>query len=449
MKIQKWGVEDRQLTPRERWITFSVILLVAVLAALNMFKASPAIQYIASDIEMPKNMISQIMGSYSIPAFIFAYVGMWFGQKLGFKLSTLVSVLLMAGGTVMCLLVTDPDLFLAGRIFEGCGYGIIAVIGPNAIPRIFPQKNIPLSMGIWSQWITFGTVVSFIFAPMLFSLGGGIEVPFSWHAIWVAAVVLEVVIAVLVVVFLKMPAVGENTIVGGDVTKKLIKGKNFMGSAIVVSVAFVVFAYLNVVAFNTMYPSYLQQVKGLDVSLSSWMTMIASILGAIIGIFCGVIAAKRHWRKAFIVIGYAVWAVIAFFCLWTPGTDMVGPWIGIIIYGIPLGFVPTCTRAIIPRLVVDPKKLDFALSTMGFLMALGKVLGGYFVSPSIIEFGYTGMAQFTLAPMCVLAALLVVFFVKGDKALDELRDQETRESLAIDAESSAGEEDARADVERG
>lgn len=54
MSIQKWGVLDRQLTPRERWITFSVILLVAVLAALNMFKASPAIQYIASDIEMPR-----------------------------------------------------------------------------------------------------------------------------------------------------------------------------------------------------------------------------------------------------------------------------------------------------------------------------------------------------------------------------------------------------------
>ena len=440
MSIQKWGVLDRQLTPRERWITFSVILLVAVLAALNMFKASPAIQYIASDIEMPKNMISQIMGSYSIPAVIFAYIGMWFGQKLGFKLSTLISVILMMGGTIVCLFVTDPTLFLAGRIFEGCGYGIIAVIGPNAVPRIFPNKNIPLSMGIWSQWITFGTVVSFIFAPMLFNLGGGIQVPFSWHAIWIAAVIIEVITAILVVMFLKMPAVGENTIVEGDVSKKLVKGKNFMGGAIAVSVAFVVFAYLNVVAFNTMYPSYLQQVKGLDVSLSSWMTMIASIIGAIIGIFCGVIAAKRHWRKLFIIIGYFVWAVIALFCLWTPGADMVGPWIGIIIYGIPLGFVPTCTRAIIPRLVVDPKKLDFALSTMGFLMALGKVLGGYFVSPSIMALGYTGMAQFTLAPMCIVAGLIVLIFVKNDKYLDELRNKEIQESLNADSAPSKSDE---------
>ena len=93
---------------------------------------------------------------------------------------------------------------------------------------------------------------------------------------------------------------------------------------------------------------------------------------------------------------------MAFFCLWSPGDDMVGPWIGIIVWAIPLGFIPTCTRAIIPRLVVEPKKLDFAMSTMGFSMALGKVLGGYFVSPSIVAFGYTGMARYTLAPMMVI-----------------------------------------------
>lgn len=433
MSVREWGVLDRQLTPRERWATFAVILLVAVLAALNMFKASPAIQYIASDVAMPKNMISQIMGAYSIPAVIFAYVGMWFGQKLGFKLSTLISVVLMAGGTITCLFVTDANLFLIGRVFEGCGYGIIAVIGPNAVPRIFPRNNIPLSMGIWSQWITFGTVISFIFAPIFFNVGGGVSVPFSWHAIWIAAVVFEIVTAVLVVVFVKMPQIDENTIVDGDTSKRVTKGKNFMGGAIAVSIAFVVFAYYNVVAFNTMYPSFLQQAKGLDVSMSSWMTMIASILGAIVGIFCGVIAAKRHLRKAFIVIGYLVWAVIAFFFLWTPGDDMVGPWIGVIIYCIPLGFVPTCTRALIPQLVVDTKKLDFALSTMGFLMALGKVLGGYCVSPSIIALGYTGMAQFTIAPMCVVAAIIVIVFVKSDKAVDKLRDQERQESLAGEA----------------
>ena len=129
MGISKWGVQNRQLTPKERWLSFGTILLVATLAALNMFKASPAIQYIASDMEMPQSMVSQIMGSYSIPALVFAYIGMWLGQKMGFKLSSLISVIIMMLGTIISLFVTDSTAFLAGRVLEGCGYGIIAVLG--------------------------------------------------------------------------------------------------------------------------------------------------------------------------------------------------------------------------------------------------------------------------------------------------------------------------------
>lgn len=405
MGISKWGVQNRQLTPKERWLSFGTILLVATLAALNMFKASPAIQYIASDMEMPQSMVSQIMGSYSIPALVFAYIGMWLGQKMGFKLSSLISVIIMMLGTIISLFVTDSTAFLAGRVLEGCGYGIIAVLGANAV-------------------------------PMLFNLGGGIEVPFAWHTIWIAAIILEIVVGILVILFVKMPAVDENTIVEGDISKKLIEGKDFMVSAIVVSVAFIFFAYINVVAINTMYPSFLQTEKGMAVTASSWFTMIASILGAAVGIFCGVVAARRHWRKSFILIGYILGAIVAFFCLWSPGDDMVGPWIGIIVWVIPLGFIPTCTRAIIPRLVVEPKKLDFAMSTMGFLMALGKVLGGYFVSPSIVAFGYTGMARYTLAPMMVIGVILIAVFVKGDKQFDKLREEERQASLNLSAESS-------------
>ena len=405
MGISKWGVQNRQLTPKERWLSFGTILLVATLAALNMFKASPAIQYIASDMEMPQSMVSQIMGSYSIPALVFAYIGMWLGQKMGFKLSSLISVIIMMLGTIISLFVTDSTAFLAGRVLEGCGYGIIAVLGANAV-------------------------------PMLFNLGGGIEVPFAWHTIWIAAIILEIVVGILVILFVKMPAVDENTIVEGDTSKKLIEGKDFMVSAIVVSAAFIFFAYINVVAINTMYPSFLQTEKGMAVTASSWFTMIASILGAAVGIFCGVVAARRHWRKSFILIGYILGAIVAFFCLWSPGDDMVGPWIGIIVWAIPLGFIPTCTRAIIPRLVVEPKKLDFAMSTMGFLMALGKVLGGYFVSPSIVAFGYTGMARYTLAPMMVIGVILIAVFVKGDKQFDKLREEERQASLNLSAESS-------------
>lgn len=428
MKLSAWGVKDRQLSAAETWLSFAAIFMVAVLAAFNMFKASPAIQYIAADINMPQNMISQIMGSYSLPALIFAYPGMWITQKFGFKFASVLSAGLMGIGSIICLGMADPTGFLVGRVAEGVGYGIICVVGPNAVPRLFKHTQLGLSMGIWSQWIPVGTFLALIFAPMLFAAGGGAAVAFSWRTIWIAAIVIEIVIAVLCCFLVKMPAVNQNTIVDGDTSKKLVEGKNFMAGAIVVSLGFIAFAYINVVAINTMYPTFLQNFKGMDVAASSMFTNIAVVIAVVVGIATGVIADKFHCRKWLIVIGYIIVALCAFFLLWSAGTDMTGPTVGVVIYGICSGAVPTCTRAIIPNLVVDPKKCDFALTTMGFLMALGKVIGGYTLSPAIAAFGYTGAAQFVLAPMCLVAGILVLIFVKSDGAVHKLREAEREAS---------------------
>lgn len=431
-KLQNWGVQDRQLTPAERWTSLAVVILVAALAAFNMFKVSPAIQFIAADLDMPKTMISQIMGSYSIPALVFAYVGMWLGQKTGFKFSAVISVVIMLVGTFTCLFMTTTTSFLAGRAIEGIGYGIIAVIGPNLVPRIFPRKNLGLSMGIWSQWIPFGTIASMVFAPLLFGLGGGSGVAFSWHIIFIVAMVAEAITLVLVLALFKMPKVNENTIVDGSTEIKRVKGRDFMAGTIIVCVAFIVYAYYNVVAVNTMYPTFLQNAKGMDVTASSWFTTIAALIGCVFGIAIGPIADRRRCRKAVLVVGYALAAVCAPL-LWTGGSDLVGPVIGIILWGIVVGGVPTCTRAYIPQLVVDPKRTDFALSTMGFLMALGKVLGGYFVSPSIAAWGYGGTALYTLVPMSIVAAVIVLVFVKSDRSIAKLREQEAQQARDLAA----------------
>ena len=166
----------------------------------------------------------------------------------------------------------------------------------------------------------------------------------------------------------------------------------------------------------------------MDVQMSSLFTNIAQVVGMIVGIAMGPIADRLHCRKWVVVGGYLIAAVVCAFCLWTPGADMVGPTIGIFLFGLVVGGVPTCTRAYIPQLVVNPKRTDIALSTMGFFMAFGKILGGYFVSPSIVAFGYQGTGMFILAPMVVVAAILVLIFVKSDGFIHKLREKEMQES---------------------
>ena len=88
--------------------------------------------------------------------------------------------------------------------------------------------------------------------------------------------------------------------------------------------------------------------------------------------------------------------------------------------------MPTGTRAIAPVLVPEPRKTDLVLATMAFATGLAQVVGGYVVSPLVTQLGYQVNAQVILAPMAVLAAVLVAVFVKSDRAVAQVRAEEER-----------------------
>ena len=61
---------------------------------------------------------------------------------------------------------------------------------------------------------------------------------------------------------------------------------------------------------------------------------------------------------------------------------------------------------------------------MAFATGLAQVVGGYVVSPLVTSLGYQANAQMVLAPMALVAALLVALFVKSDRSVTRVRAQE-------------------------
>lgn len=417
MKAQSIGISREPIAPAQRWICFASIFFLAFLAAFNLFKAAPAIQYIAADLAMPETMVSQIMGSYSIAALVLAFPGMWFAQKMGFKFSAVVACASMVAGSALCAIATTTPVFFAGRIIEGIGYGLVAVIGPNSVPRLLPAKNLGLAMGIWAQWLPIGTVGAFFLAPIAYGAFGGAQVTFSWHAIWIVAVVLEILGTVWLIVSFKLPEVGENEKAKAAAAQSGTTRRDYMGSAIIACFSFMVITYLYVGNYNTFYPTFLQNYRGMTVEMSSLFPIIAAVFGIVSGIFIGAAAAKRNMRKPIIVAGHLCLVAIFALCLFPAGEDMVGPWIGTAVMGLVAGTVPACTYSIIPVLAASPKKSDLGLATLSFFTALSKVLAGALVSPTLVAIGYQANAQFVCAPLAAVAALVVLLFMKSDKTL--------------------------------
>ena len=154
----RFGVQDRQLTSAERWVCFAALFFLGFTATFNQFKAAPAIQFIGSDLGMGVEMLSQIMGVFSIAGMLLAYPGMLVMQRFGIKFSITVTAIIQLIGSVICVFSSSTPMFLFGRTLEGVAYGLICVIGPNIMPRLFPLKDQGLCMGIWSQWTPAGSV---------------------------------------------------------------------------------------------------------------------------------------------------------------------------------------------------------------------------------------------------------------------------------------------------
>ena len=110
--IARFGVQNRQLTPTERWICFAALFFLGFTATFNQFKAAPAIQFIGADLGMGTDMLSQIMGVYSIAGMLLAYPGMIVMQRFGVKFSIVVTSLLQLVGSLVCVFATNTPAFL-------------------------------------------------------------------------------------------------------------------------------------------------------------------------------------------------------------------------------------------------------------------------------------------------------------------------------------------------
>ncbi len=416
--IQSYGVlKGRQTTNTERWLSFAALFLFGFTSACNMFKSSPVMSVIGEQFGVGAGDLGLIMTSYSIAALIFAPIGALVMRKVGVKFMVVVSCAIMIVGTFIAAIASSWGVFLFGRVIEGVAYGLICVEGPNILPRLFPRRQMGIAVGIWSQWIPCGTIIAFFAAPGLYGMTG------SWQGVWWATLVLDIVAFILLIALVKMPAKNENTIVDGDDTIEAKPGKQFFMSACAVCCIFFIWVYLYVVNINQLYPTFLQEVKGMDMFTSSMLPNVLAAITIVLGIIAGVISDKYPIRKKTLVAMYVVVALIYWFLAFNPGTETGTAWAFCVIMGIAASFIPTYTRGITPVLTTDGFKTDMSLMCMAFFTGLAQCFA-FVATQTVAAIGWFNNAHFVLAPLAILAAILVLVLVKDDAAVVKIREEE-------------------------
>lgn len=421
--VASYGVADRQLTNKERWICFWALFFFGFQCSFSLFKASSVLPQIAEELAISAGDIGMVMTSFSIAGLLLAYPSAMIMHKIGMKSSVLISAIVSVIGTALGWLAPTAEVFMVSRFVEGIAYGLFSVQGPNLLPRLFPTNKLGLVMGVWSLWMPVGSVFSFVVTPMFYNAWG-------WRSAWLFCVILQALAIVVLLVFMKMSKIPENELVAGDATKKRKPGKNFFFAAIMMQVAFTGWCFVYLTNINGLYPTFLQEVKGLSVADASWPTTVLALVTIALGTFAGILSDKFQARKSLAVGAYVVVGITMFTIGFTDDpNDMVSPWLTMLLIGMCGSILPMATRSIVPVLCPDPKLTDYALATMAFTTCVAQVLG-VVASQSVQFLGWHGNAAFVLCPVALVAAAILLFFVKSDKKVGAIREQELAEQLA-------------------
>ncbi len=418
MSIREFGLAKGQLSKTQTWVTFWAMFFFATIWMFANIEPTSVMLPLALSYGFNEADMGNIMTFAGLAGLIISLPAAWFIRKIGVKATCLVTAVVGIIGTLVCAIATSVPVFLTGRFIIGLAFGIAAIIGPNAMPRLFPVSKLGNAMGIWSLWVTPGTILSFGAGPAIFEAFGS-------QGLMTFCVILEIVFTVVMLVFVKMPAVALNTIVEGNVEHKRIIGKQHTAWAIVVAISFALWCTLYA-AFNNFYATYLTTVQGMTTGYAGIVCLCIALFTIPAGFIFGRIIDKYHLAKHFIWIGYLVVGITVGTFAWQNEQSTVTPWITCIIVGFFSGaMVPIGTRTIIPLLAKDPAKTDYSLGIMGLVTQVANITTGSIFAPLFASVGFYHASLYMLVPIAAVAVVIFLFCPSDKKLYQEELDAQT------------------------
>lgn len=405
--IVRWGVANEQLTSGQRWMTFLCMFFFALVTMFDMLKCSPVLMIIGEQYGMGLDSVGNIMSLFNIAGIIMSFPAIWVMRNLGVKFSLIVTGIITLLGSLIGVYATDAGMFLFSRVLEGAGMGMVAAIGPNVIPRLFPANKLGFAMGFWSIWTSPGILLATLVGPQIFVMTG------TTTSLWWFSIVLEIIAIVWMLLCFKMNKKNENQIAAETLGGKDVPGikRNFVLSATVASLSFLGYA-MAFGMFQNFYPTYLQDAAGLDVVSSAFPSTITVLVTMPISLVIGIIIDRYNLRKTTLIAGHLILAFTMGWFAWLgAGSMMIAA--GVLV-GLVQGILPVALRLIIPMQVTDPRKMDYILGIMAFVTNIGSFYSGPF-GALVASVGWESAGLMGLLPVELCFAILCLVLVKGDK----------------------------------
>ena len=179
---------------RSPWITLAILSCVGLMAMFADTMILPAIPDIIKDFKITYNASSWILASFLITGVVMTPIAGRLSDMYGKKKMLLIIVGIYTIGISMAAISTNFIVLIVARIMQGVGASMFAISFGIIRDKFTPEK-LAVAQGIFSSMFSAGAVIGV-------AIGGTVINNFGWHATFLLAIPIAIVLFVSITRFI-------------------------------------------------------------------------------------------------------------------------------------------------------------------------------------------------------------------------------------------------------
>ena len=154
----------------------AALMLATLMNTLDSTIANVALPHIQGSVSAAQDQITWVLTSYIIATGLMTPLSGWLAQKIGRKRMFLYSIVGFTVASMLCGIATSLPEIVIFRLLQGIAGASMMPLSQSVMLDLYPQRQIPQVMAIWSSAVILGPIVG----P---AIGGYLTENFSWR--WV------------------------------------------------------------------------------------------------------------------------------------------------------------------------------------------------------------------------------------------------------------------------
>ncbi|PWL77452.1 MAG: hypothetical protein DBY20_08750 [Coriobacteriia bacterium] len=368
------------------------VLAVGVTMAMVQYKVPTIMIAIMEQYAMSASGGSWLMSIFTLMMAVTAIAIGELSVRMSPKRIIVFATCLIVLGSVMGAFAPNGIVLLVSRGIEGIALTAVTTCGPLVIQESVAPGRIGTSMGIWGMWGSLGSAIAAFLTPLVFAFAG-------LTSLWLFYGALVVIATVIMCICVRDPfkkgspvapedavnasegasGVAQSDVTPGKAAASHIGAKPSYRELLTKDV---LLFFCGFIAFNicllavlSLVPSILQ-MRGMDVSLSGFVSTLPMIISVASSPFFGMLSDKTGKTK---------WLLV--FCLFFLGPctfvlynfESAVMWVGAVVMGVigmgTTGLMITAFMKVISR----PELATIGMGVLICVQGIGQFLGTFLV----------------------------------------------------------------------